>query len=179
MGRDGNPVLEVPSVALLVDAVCSSVARVGPTVCRGLGDTAGRSRGCRRPLNTTSSVLLDEAFEAAGDGLRIARCAMAVVLLLLAVGGESGASEASSDSGSLTWIGGWRGFLIVPSSWPALTKCTGWCRSFLPASKAEERWLEFQRASSASEKAGDAAGTRQHGEYLGKERKQRTFLGGP
>jgi hypothetical protein len=122
-----------------------------------------------RPLNTTSSEL-DDMSEAAGDGLRIAICAMASVVSCVEESDE-GVGESSSDSDSAGWAGS-RCSLIVPSRCPALTNCMGICRSFLPVSKAGVRWFDMPvwRASSMRENWGVATGsvnTQSHGEVKG------------
>ena len=69
-----------------------------------------------RPLNSTSSALDDEASESAGEGLRIAMCAIAVVLSGVEEG-EDGVFDSAPESDE-TWavsVSGVSSFFSVPS----------------------------------------------------------------
>lgn len=92
-----------------------------------------------RPLNSTSSALEDEASEGAGEGLRMAMCAIADVLSGVEEG-EDGVMDSALDSDE-TWAVSTSGvsFFSVPSRWPALMNSMGMCRNFLPASNAAVR----------------------------------------
>ena len=126
-----------------------------------------------RPWKTTSSPELLEASDGAGEGLRIAIRAIAVVLS----GGErdedvDGAIDSSSDSEPDSAFTCSRS-LIVPSNSPALTNCTGMSRNFLPDSKAFLRWPRTKRASSASENLGFTAGKTSAACLHGEDRRRR------
>jgi hypothetical protein len=100
-------------------------------ICVDFETAAGATATPPRPWKTTSSEL-EETSERAGDGLRIAICAIASVLSWDEEG-EEGAGDSLSEVGSAGSATSGRS-LIVPSSCPALTNWMGMCRSFLPAS---------------------------------------------
>ena len=119
---------------------CGFPVGVALGVCWGAELAAGAADGWfPRPLNSTSSALDDEASESAGEGLRMAMCAMAVVLSGVEEG-EDGAMDSELESDD-TWAVSASGicFFSVPSRWPALMKSMGMCRNFLPSSNAAVR----------------------------------------
>ncbi len=80
------------------DVGCGFPVGVALGVCWGAELAAGAADGWfPRPLNSTSSALDDEASESAGEGLRMAMCAMAVVLSGVEEG-EDGAMDSELES---------------------------------------------------------------------------------